>query len=395
MNKINISIKNLFKGVGIDNDKHEELQKIEQTIYIKTPENNLTPILGFVKKKNNKILNVVLENGISFKCSEHHIIISTTGPVNVKHADSLLTTSGFVNILSKTFVETNEVYDISLDAPHLYVTPNGVVHHNTSLAKIIINDVLKCEYLYINASDETGIDTIRSKVIGFARTKSFDGNIKIVLLDEADSISFEAMKALRNVMEEFSATCRFILTCNYLHKIILPIQSRCTIVNLTPPIEGVIQRIRHILQEENIVLNEDQKPLLVSYVRKHLPDVRRIVNDIQKFSVNGTLLIKNDSSIDFATQLFKQVRTKCDIVKLRKEIIENEKGFSNDYKNLLRQLFEVVFESTLSQEVKAECLLLISKGMETDSFVIDKEINCFSVLINLSKLLSSSASTTS
>ena len=265
----------------------------------------------------------------------------------------------------------------------------------TSLAKIIINDVLKCEYLYINASDETGIDTIRSKVIGFARTKSFDGNIKIVLLDEADSISFEAMKALRNVMEEFSATCRFVLTCNYLHKIILPIQSRCTIVNLTPPIEGVLQRIKYILQQEGIALSEEQKLLLVSYVRKHLPDVRRIINDIQKFSVNGTLYIRNDSSVEYAAEIFSKLKKSCDIVKLRKEIIENEKNFSNDYKNLLRQLFETVFESNLKQELKAECLLVISKGMETDSFVIDKEINCFSVLINLAKMLSSFAPTAS
>jgi DNA polymerase III delta prime subunit len=263
----------------------------------------------------------------------------------------------------------------------------------TSLAKIIINDILKCEYLYINASDETGIDTIRSKVIGFARTKSFDGNIKVVLLDEADSISFEAMKALRNVMEEFSATCRFVLTCNYLHKIILPIQSRCAIINLTPPIEGVVQRIKYILQQENINLTEEQKPLLVSYIRKHLPDVRRIVNDIQKFSVTGTLNIKNDTSVEFAHQIFKILISKQDVIKLRKEIIENEKNFSSDYKNLLRQLFEVVYESSLSQEAKAESLLLIAKGMEADSFVIDKEINAFSVLINLSKLLTSTTST--
>jgi DNA polymerase III delta prime subunit len=256
----------------------------------------------------------------------------------------------------------------------------------TSLAKIIINDILQCEFLYLNASDESGIDTIRSKVIGFARTMSFDGNIKIVLLDESDSISFEAMKALRNVIEEFSATCRFILTCNYLHKIIPAIQSRCQIVNLNPPIDKTTQRIVEILKKENITIPSEQKPLLLNHIRKHLPDIRRVINDIQKFSVTGTLNIKTDVALEFVEKIFKKLLNKTDLTILRKEIIENERAFSNDYRSLLKQLFEVIFESDLNSEKKTEAMLIVSKGMELDSFVIDKEINAFTALINLSKL---------
>jgi len=387
MNKINISIKNLFKGLGIDNNKYEKLQKTDEKIYIKTPENELTPILGFVKKKNNRILNVELENGLSFKCSENHIIITTEGPVNVKYAEALLTTKGFIKITSKTFVAENDVYDISLDHPHLYVTPNGIVHHNTSLAKILINDILKCEYLYLNASDESGIDTIRSKVIGFAKTKSFDGKIKIVLLDEADSISFEAMKALRNTMEEFSATCRFILTCNYLHKIIAAIQSRCQIVTLNPPIDKTTQRIVEILKKQNITIPSDQKPLLLNHIRKYLPDIRRIINDVQKYSVTGTLNIKTDVALEFVEKIFKKLCNKPNLVTIRKEIIENERAFSNDYHSFLKQMFEVVFDSDLTSEKKTEAMLILSKGMEQQAFVIDKEIATFATLINLSKVV--------
>ena len=258
----------------------------------------------------------------------------------------------------------------------------------TSLSKIIINDILKCEYLYINASDETGIDTIRSKVIGFARTKSFDGKIKIVLLDEADSISFEAMKALRNVMEEFSATCRFILTCNYLHKIIPPIQSRCQVITLNPPIDGVVQRVVEILKNENITISPEQKPLLLKHVKANLPDLRRIINDVQKFSVNGTLQIRSDESLTFAKHIFKKILSKEDLMKLRKEVIESERLFSNDYRSLLKQVFEVVFNSEeLPYEKKTEQLLLVSKAMETDCFVIDKEINCFACFIKMSSAI--------
>ena len=150
----------------------------------------------------------------------------------------------------------------------------------TSLAKIIVKEILDCQYLYINASDENGIDAIRGKISGFAKTKSLDGKLKVILLDEADQISLEGMKALRNVMEEYASNTRFILTCNYLFKIIAPIQSRCQIINLIPPIEGVVQRVVSILKEENVKITSEQKPLLLEHIRKNLPDIRRIVNDL-------------------------------------------------------------------------------------------------------------------
>jgi len=178
----------------------------------------------------------------------------------------------------------------------------------TSLSKIIVNNILDCQYLYINASDENGIDAIRGKIVGFAKTKSLDGKIKVILLDEADQISLEGMKALRNVMEEFASNTRFILTCNYLYKIIPPIQSRCQIINLIPPIEGVVQRIVDILKKENVKIPADQKPLLLEHIRKHLPDIRRIVNDIQKYSISGTLSIKSDESKDFIQNIFLQLQ---------------------------------------------------------------------------------------
>ena len=134
----------------------------------------------------------------------------------------------------------------------------------TSLAKIIVNDILGCQYLYINASDENGIDTIRNKVVSFSKTKSFDGGIKVIILDEVDGISLEAQKALRNTMEEYSSNTRFILTGNYKHKIIQALQSRCQELNLIPPLEGIAKRVLTILRSENIFKNnlETKRQLL-------------------------------------------------------------------------------------------------------------------------------------
>lgn len=256
----------------------------------------------------------------------------------------------------------------------------------TSLAKIIVTEILDCQYLYLNASDENGIDTIRGKISGFAKTKSIDGKLKVVLLDEGDQISLDAQKALRNIIEEYASNTRFIITCNYLFKIIPALQSRTQIFNLIPPIEGVVQRVKQILQQENISLEESQKPLLLEHIRKNLPDLRRIINDVQKFTISGKLNIKGegDASI-FCEQLIARIFNKCDISEIRKFIIENEKQFFSDYKMLLKHLFESVFNKRLDQQIKIEILSRIAKGMESDCIVIDKEINCFSVILDVYK----------
>lgn len=272
------------------------------------------------------------------------------------------------------------------EIPHLlYAGTAGV--GKTSLCHIIIKDVLRCDYLYINASDENGIDTIRGKIIGFAQTKSFDGKIKVVLLDEADSITMDGMRALRNVMEEYSSTCRFQLTCNYLHRIILPIQSRCQIINLIPPIEGVVQRVGEILKRENISVPSNQKPLLLEHIRKNLPDLRRIVNDIQKFSISGVLDIKNQDCTGFAKTIVSKILENQDVIKLRKEIIEGEKFFSSDYRQLMKLIFEEIYNRELDYQLKGTLLLIAADAMAADALVIDKEINFFSALIKASRTI--------
>ena len=107
----------------------------------------------------------------------------------------------------------------------------------TTLAKVIVSDILEAQYLYINASDENGIDTIRTKVLNFAQTQSIFGTTKIIVLDECDGLSLDAQKALRNSMEEYHDIARFVLTANYQHKIIPALQSRCHVFLFNPPKE--------------------------------------------------------------------------------------------------------------------------------------------------------------
>lgn len=263
----------------------------------------------------------------------------------------------------------------------LFSSPPGT--GKTTLSKIIIKDILDCQYLYINASDENGIDTIRSKIIGFASTKSLDGKLKVVLCDEADSISLEAQKALRNVIEEYSENTRFIFTCNYLFKIIPALQSRCQIFNLAPPLEGVINRVIFILKTEGINVPNEEKQKLIELIKNGYPDLRRIINDIQKFSYNGTLHIRENNAKGLAEKVINKILQKQDPSELRKFVIEREVEFSNDYLQLLKEMFEVVFSNDLDASKKSSLLLSISDGMYKDAIVVDKEINWFSTCLRM------------
>jgi DNA polymerase III delta prime subunit len=249
----------------------------------------------------------------------------------------------------------------------------------TTLSKIIATDILDCQYLYINASDENGIDTIRSKVIGFASTKSLDGKLKLVLFDECDALTLDSQKALRNVIEEYSHNTRFIFTCNYLFKIIPALQSRCQIFNLTPPLNGVLNRVVEVLKNEGITVPDTEKQKLVELVRSGYPDLRRILNDIQKFSYTGTLIIKDTQAKNIAEKVVQKIRGKVTPHELRKFVIESEQEFSGDYHQLLKEMFEVLFK----EDTDANRLLIISEGMYKDAIVTDKEINWFSTCLKL------------
>ena len=260
----------------------------------------------------------------------------------------------------------------------------------TTLAKIIVNDILKCQYLYINASDENGVDTIRNKVISFAQTKSLDGKRKIIILDEFCGTTAEAQRILRNVMEEYSENVRFILTANYIDRIVEPIKSRCSLFSLQASLEAVTKRCAYILKTENITVTNDQKPLLLDYIEKCYPDMRRTINDLQKFSITGSLSIKSDDFLkNFTKEIFELLNSKTSSLTIRKKIIEEERKFNSDYQRLFNELFECFYNSEIGEIKKKTILLEIGEYMYRDISVLDKEINFFCCLICLEKVLRS------
>ena len=271
------------------------------------------------------------------------------------------------------------------DTPHLLLYGNPGTG-KTTLAKILVNDILKCQYLYINASDENGVDTIRNKVTTFSQTRSLDGKKKVIILDEFCGTTAEAQRILRNVMEEYAPTTRFILTANYINRVIEPIQSRCLLFNIIPKLDQCALRCLDILKRENIKIESEKE--FITYIKVNFPDMRRIINDLQKFSVTGSLIIKHNNQVkEYASVIIKDLTDKKSVIDIRKFIIQEERNFGSNYQSLLKELFDFVFIHSMKDDLKKGIMLEIGEHMYRDNLVMDHEINFFCCLLAIEKLI--------
>ena len=267
------------------------------------------------------------------------------------------------------------VYLENGDVPHLLLYGKAGTG-KTTLAKIITKNI-DCDYLYINASDENNIDTVRNKMKTFASSVGFR-DLKVVILDEADYLTPNAQAALRNLMETFSKHCRFILTCNYVERIIDPIQSRCQSFKVIPPSKKeVAEHIVNILDKEGAVYKLNDVALIVN---AGYPDIRRVINSAQRQIVDGKLKIDVTSVIqsDYKIQLIEMLTNKASFNNIRQLIADNS---VSDYSELYRLLYDEV--EKYSNGKIAECILEVAKGQFQDVNVVDKEINFMSVIIKL------------
>ena len=270
------------------------------------------------------------------------------------------------------------VYIESGDLPHLLLYGKAGTG-KTTLAKILVKQI-ECDSLYINASDVRRVDDLIPKVRNFASTIGFKDK-KIITLDEVDYISPHSQAALRNLMETFSKHCRFILTCNYVERIIDPIQSRCQSFQIIPPSRSeVAQRMVQILKEEDIVYELDDLKILVN---SGYPDIRRVINSAQRQSIDGKLVVDKQSIVenDYKLKLLEILKTqdRKSAFKNIRQLVADSK--ITDFADLFRLLYDEV--DSYGKGHVAECILVIAKYELSDGQVVDKEINAMAMLIEL------------
>ena len=254
----------------------------------------------------------------------------------------------------------------------------------TTVAKAMLEQ-LGCTYMMINGSEESGIDVLRNKIKNFASTVSMDGNRKYVILDEADYLNPQSTQpALRGFIEEFSKNCGFILTCNFRNRIIEPLHSRCSLIEFRIPTEekpklamDFMHRCEDILNKEDIKFN---KKVVASLIQKFFPDWRRVLNELQRYSVSGKIdagILVNLSEVNI-NELIKSLKQK-EFTNVRKWIVDN---IDNDHTRIFRHIYDSLYDCVDTNSIPHAVLILADYSYKS-AFVADQEINLLACLTEL------------
>ena len=282
-----------------------------------------------------------------------------------------------IKTMFQSIVDSGEI-------PNLLLTGSPGIG-KTTVAKALCNQ-LDCDWLMINGSDEGRmIDTLRTTVVNYASTVSLSGGKKVIIIDEADYMNKDSVQpALRGVIEEFSKNCRFIFTCNFKNRIIPALHSRCSVVDFkiskdAKPALGMemLENVKRILNEESVNYEES---VLVQLVLKYFPDFRRVINELQKYSLNGIIdenILKQSSDENF-NELFVALKEK-NFSGMRKWVAQN---IDNDHVRLYRQIYDTLNDRFEKKSIP-QAVLTIADYSYKSAFVADQEVNMVACLTEM------------
>jgi DNA polymerase III delta prime subunit len=286
-------------------------------------------------------------------------------------------------ILPDSLKETFQQYVDKKEIPNLLFSGTAGIG-KTTVARALCDEI-GLDYLIINGSEEGRmIDTMRTKVRGYASSMSFSGGKKVIILDEADYSNPESVQpALRGMIEEYSDNCSFIFTCNFKNKIIAPIHSRCAVVDFksngskAKMAAAFFKRVEYILEQEGI---EYDKQVVAAVITKHFPDNRRILNELQRYAVSGSIdkgILSNISDVNLDT-LFTSLKEK-DFASTRKWVTANS---DQDSSVLFRKIYDGIYDKLTPNSIP-QLVLILAKYQYQTAFVADAELNVTACLVEI------------
>ena len=284
-------------------------------------------------------------------------------------------------ILPDAMKTTFQEYVNRKEVPNLLLSGTAGIG-KTTVAKAMCDEI-GIDYLVINGSDNRGISTIQVDVKGYATSMSFSGGKKVVIIDEADNLTADAQKALRGIIEEVSINCSFIFTCNFKNRIMDAIHSRCSVIDFkangskAKMASQFFKRVEHILETEGVTYD---KEVVAAVITKHFPDNRRILNELQRYSIGGTIdkgILASVSDVQL-TELVKSLKSK-DFANCRKWVTSN---LDNDPARIFRTLYDKLYEALQANSVPP-MVLILAKYQYQAAFVADAEINLIACLTEI------------
>ena len=284
-------------------------------------------------------------------------------------------------ILPDAMKATFQEYVNRKEVPNLLLSGTAGIG-KTTVAKAMCDEI-GIDYLVINGSDNRGISTIQIDVKNYATSMSFSGGKKVVIIDEADNLTADAQKALRGIIEEVSINCSFIFTCNFKNRIMDAIHSRCSVIDFkangskAKMATQFFKRVEHILETEGI---EYDKEVVAAVITKHFPDNRRILNELQRYSIVGRIdkgILASVSDVQI-NELVKSLKTK-DFANCRKWVTSN---LDNDPARIFRTLYDKLYEALQANSVP-QMVLILAKYQYQAAFVADAEINLIACLTEI------------
>ena len=253
----------------------------------------------------------------------------------------------------------------------------------TTVAKAMCNEI-GCDFMVINGSDESGIDIFRTKIKNYASSMSLAGGRKVIIIDEADYLNPNSTQpALRNAIEEFAGNCSFIFTCNYKNRIIEPLHSRCAVIDFglkngekAKMASAFFKRVQSVLQSESVEFDD---AVIAELVKKHFPDFRRILNELQRYSQFGKIdtgILSQIADVSI-TEIVKNIKEK-DFGSIRKWVASNE----IDSNTLYRKLYDALYDTMKPQSIP-QAVIILADYQYKSAFCADQEINTVACLTEL------------